>query len=62
VWTGTTKYVKHAMVTHDGNLWIGKSASIATRPGTSPAWQLAVRKGRDAKRLREDTEAPDAAR
>jgi hypothetical protein len=43
VWTGTTKYVKHAMVTFHNSLWIARSDSIAIRPGTNAAWQLSCR-------------------
>ena len=49
VWEHDKTYAKGAMVTHDGSLWIARSASISVRPGTTPVWQLAIRKGRDGR-------------
>ena len=53
VWASDKRYVKNAMVTFDGSLWIARSDSQSIRPGTGPAWQLACRKGADGKDLRD---------
>jgi hypothetical protein len=49
VWRSTA-YEQDAGVTHDGSLWVARRA---TKPGEHPgdnslAWQLAVKKGRNA--------------
>ena len=41
------------MVTYDGSLWIARIDSHAVRPGTSQAWQMAVRKGSDGRDRRD---------
>jgi hypothetical protein len=53
VWASDKRYAKNAMVTFDGSLWIARSDSQSIRPGTSSAWQLAVRKGSDGKDRRD---------
>lgn len=42
-------YVKGDGVTYGGSFWIAQKASKGTRPGTSDAWRLAVKQGRDGK-------------
>jgi hypothetical protein len=49
VWDSALTYEQHNMTTLGGNLWIAKRATF-DRPGTSDAWQLAVKRGRDARR------------
>jgi hypothetical protein len=53
VWSSDKRYQKGAMVTYDGSLWIARSDSHDVRPGTSQAWQLAVRKGSDGRDRRD---------
>ncbi len=36
-------------VTFGGSLWICRAEETTDKPGTSPAWQLAVKKGRDGR-------------
>ena len=53
VWSSDKNYRKGAMVTYDGSLWIARIDSHAVRPGTSQAWQMAVRKGSDGRDRRD---------
>jgi hypothetical protein len=48
VWDGSVTYQEHNSVSLAGCLWIAKRATF-DRPGTSDAWQLAVKRGRNAK-------------
>jgi hypothetical protein len=55
-YTGTfqraIEYRRGALVTHDGSLWVALADMRAPCPepgGGAPEWQLAVRKGRDAR-------------
>jgi len=48
VWKDGSVYREGAAVTHDGSLWIAKGDTIE-QPGGTDSWQLAVRKGRDAR-------------
>lgn len=47
-WDGATQFNEGNFATHQGSLWACK-ASTRTEPGTSSDWQLAVKKGRDAR-------------
>ena len=49
VWSGTKVYTIGSFVTDDGSLWHCCDACVGARPGSSDAWQLAVKRGRDAK-------------
>lgn len=50
VYDGDSGYRKHNMVTHGGSMWVAlEDAPAGTRPGESDEWQLAVKKGRDAR-------------
>ena len=50
LWNADESYAEHAAVTHNGCVWISKAPSHGIEPGSDPRWQLAVRKGRDARR------------
>lgn len=43
------EYARGDAVTFDGSYWIAQKDSPAGRPGQSPDWRLAVKKGRDGK-------------
>jgi HK97 family phage prohead protease len=47
VWTAGS-YMEHNSVTHKGSLWIAL-ADTEGEPGTTEDWQLAVKRGRDAR-------------
>jgi hypothetical protein len=50
IWDKDKCYSKGAFVTHNGALWhCGWVQVTHAMPGTSEAWTLAVRKGRDAR-------------
>jgi hypothetical protein len=49
VWRAGENYRKNNFVTHDGSLWVCLADNTEGRPGQSLQWQLAVRKGRDAR-------------
>lgn len=50
VWQATATYEKNEAVTWDGSMWVSKTKNTAMKPGASPgAWQLAVKRGADAK-------------
>jgi hypothetical protein len=46
--SGDQEYNPGNFVTHSGSLWSCRQ-STRTEPGTSADWQLAVKKGRDAR-------------
>lgn len=48
-WAEGTEYREGSMVTHDGSTW-HCSGATRDRPGASPFWTLAVKRGRDGKR------------
>jgi hypothetical protein len=48
VWRDGERYRKNNFVTHDGSVWICLR-DIEGKPGQSLEWQLAVRKGKDAR-------------
>ena len=50
LWNEGESYGEGAAVTHNGSVWICKTACHGVEPGTDPRWQLAVKKGRDAHR------------
>lgn len=47
VWKLGDTYHRGAGVTFDGSFWISQSDGNTDKPGTSKAWRMAVRKGRD---------------
>jgi hypothetical protein len=47
VWKLGDAYHRGAGVTFDGSFWISQNDGNADKPGTSKAWRLAVRKGKD---------------
>ena len=47
-------YEKGDAVTYGGNLWIAGQDNPTGKPGNSKHWQLAVKKGRDGKDLRDN--------
>ena len=50
VWDQQTVYGVGNACTHAGSLWIAKTASVSRRPGSGDgAWQLAAKRGADAK-------------
>jgi hypothetical protein len=52
-WAVADTYGRGAVVTHQGSLWICRSANVSRRPGTDPnIWQLAVKRGSDGKDAR----------
>jgi hypothetical protein len=48
VYDSERTYDEHNLVTMGGNIWIARRAT-SDRPGTSDAWTLAVKKGRDGR-------------
>lgn len=48
VWTAGKLYSRGDAVTHGGSVWHANQATTI-RPGDGPAWQLAVKHGRDAR-------------
>ena len=57
VWEGGVDYARNSLVTHEGGLWIAKSATGAC-PGAvhdqGRTWQLCVKKGKDGKSWRDE--------
>jgi len=51
VWKEGIGFEPGAMVTHGGSLWVCKATTIL-KPGTSDAWQLAVKRGKDGRDAR----------
>jgi hypothetical protein len=49
VWDQAKIYGAGNFVTEGGSLWHAQRASVGERPGSGDAWQLAVKKGRDAR-------------
>jgi hypothetical protein len=49
VWSATERYFGGNRVTFDGSQWEATCASEGEKPGTSPSWQLSVKRGRDGK-------------
>jgi hypothetical protein len=47
-WVQGTKYLARSTATHDGSCWHANQDTTA-KPGTSPAWSLMVKRGRDGK-------------
>lgn len=51
-------YIRGDAVTHGGSLWIAQRAT-EDRPGTSDAWRLAVKCGRDGKNGKDGERGPE---
>jgi len=49
VFDGATTYDAGDVVTDDGSLWLCKAATTSDRPGTSSAWKLICKRGKDGK-------------
>jgi hypothetical protein len=49
VFDGATDYAAGDVVTDDGSLWLCKAATTNDRPGTSSAWKLICKRGKDGK-------------
>lgn len=49
VWDAALKYAPSSMVTDHGSIFIAKAETMGVRPGTSDAWALAVKRGRDGR-------------
>lgn len=45
VWDSTKRYAKGAMVTRQGALWHSNIDDNGSKPGESPNWTLAVKRG-----------------
>ena len=48
VWSEGEQYQPGNFVTHSGSIWHANEPTT-TRPGSGPAWQLAVKKGKDGR-------------
>lgn len=49
VWKSDRTYERGDAVTADGSYWIAQKDAPSGKPGQSPDWRLAVKKGRDGK-------------
>ena len=49
VWRADEEYTDNSAVTHDGSVFIARAQSVGVRPGDGDLWQLAVKRGRDAR-------------
>ena len=49
VWAGDVVYGLGDLVTHRGSVWHSNVVVNRAKPGESPAWTLAVRRGQDGK-------------
>lgn len=49
IWTEGESYGEGDFVTDHGSMWHCNAAMTRERPGTSEAWQLAVKRGKDAR-------------
>jgi hypothetical protein len=49
IWSAETAYAKSSMITHDGSGWVARRDTAGKRPGDNDAWQLAIKRGRDAR-------------
>jgi hypothetical protein len=49
VWKQGTPYREGNFVTYKGAMWACRADNESATPGKSPAWQLAVKSGRDGK-------------
>lgn len=49
VWASETVYGAGTFITDGGSVWHAQRASVGEKPGAGDAWQLAVKKGRDAR-------------
>lgn len=49
VWKADRTYERGDAVTGDGSYWIAQKDAPSGKPGQSPDWRLAVKKGRDGK-------------
>lgn len=56
------RYQKGDAVSYGSNLWIAQDHNVTDVPGTSKAWRLAVRKGRDGRDLRDNASKHDASK
>jgi hypothetical protein len=49
VYQGDQAYLRGSMVTHEGPGWVSRRDTKGERPGDCEAWQLAIKRGRDAR-------------
>jgi hypothetical protein len=49
IWETEKVYASGSFVTDAGSIWHAHRANVGERPGTGDAWQLAVKKGKDAR-------------
>jgi hypothetical protein len=49
IWKSDAVYGSGTFITDGGSVWHAQRASVGERPGSGDAWQLAVKKGRDAR-------------
>lgn len=49
VWDENTGYEKGDTITAGGSLWICQKNNHGQRPGTTPAWRLGAKKGKDGR-------------
>ena len=49
VYRADVAYQRSNLVTYDGQLWLALADSKAQQPGTSAAWKLITKKGRDGR-------------
>ena len=49
VYDAATDYTQGDVVTDDGSLWLCKASTTTDRPGTSSAWKLICKRGKDGK-------------
>jgi len=49
VYDAAADYAQGDVVTDDGSLWLCKAATTTDRPGTSSAWKLICKRGKDGK-------------
>ena len=49
VFDAATDYAKGDLVTDDGSLWLCKADTTSDRPGSSSAWKLICKRGKDGR-------------
>ena len=49
IWRAKTAYARGSFVSHQGSMWHSNEDENADKPGSSDAWVLCVKRGRDGK-------------
>lgn len=62
VYRSETEYLKGDGATWDGSWWIAQEDKPQGKPGTSKAWRLTVKKGRDGKDGKDGSQGPQGPR